>query len=253
MSFRDTPELVTSAGIVIGWTCSQCEAYNDALTILCKTCSEQPRPDYIDETAILHQRGILGLVFMEDYKDIYTEFFNASCVKVADMDFEQLREWRGKMAKAAVQGKAGCAAADKRERELKAKMTLEGKAWLTSTGNDPNVTDAVETVKIRKERMSKADREFERYKKLGIDDELANQLIRNIEKAATSSNMPNSFKFNANTPKPVIVSELCRTEAHSICPGRFADDKGSHICNCECHNQANQPKPEPFDPSKLFG
>lgn len=138
-------------------------------------------PDFTTAVVAAREVGLKGS--MTDNEKLYAEFYAKQKLFIKDMDMTQLREHREKLAEIAFQAKASLAAADDDLRERRAK---EGKKdWLVTPVQPNQHTDAINAVKLRKERMSKLDKQRADLLKLGMDEEIVNEIIRGMEKKAT--------------------------------------------------------------------
>jgi hypothetical protein len=121
---------------------------------------------------------------------LYSDFYNKEKVFVKDMDITELREHRELLSTIAFEARATLAAADDELRERKAKSNSKTKDWtLTLNTPDSVSSDAINAVKVRKERMSKLDRMKVQLLSAGIDEVTVNEMIKNLERKATETNL----------------------------------------------------------------
>jgi hypothetical protein len=159
---------------------------------------------------------------MTPNEELYAKFYNAEKILVKDMDDSTLRIHIDELAKIAFEAKARVNSASEEQRERKAKSS-HLKDWTVSPEHpDVTVSDAINAVKLRKERMSKADRLRQQLKDAGIDNETVNEMMRNLEQRATSELKTVTFKQ--------------KTEDIGAIQVKPAEEKE---------------KPKPFDPSTL--
>lgn len=159
---------------------------------------------------------------MNPQEELFAKFYNIERVLVKDMDAVQLREHREELQQIAFEAKARLVAADEENKERKAKAS--NKEWLVTDTTQPyDVSAAINVVKVRQARMSKADKMIEQLRKINMDEATIKEMVSNITKKASD---PKLKTITFNVPS---------TEMKAI--------------------QVNTQKPngpvEPFDPSKL--
>lgn len=148
---------------------------------------------------------------MTEQEELYAKFYNMGKVLVVDMDTIQLREHIETLSQIAFEAKATLAAAHDELRERKAKTTK--REWtLTPTGPDANVTDAINAVKIRKDRMSKMDRLALQLRGAGIDEETVKEMVTNLERKATEKSLK-TVTFTKSTTELAAVTVKTVKEA----------------------------------------
>jgi len=173
------------------------------------------RPDYWQY--IVSARNIQGLLDLKAFTDNQTEnkkmtpqeelfarFYNHERILVKDINDIQLREHREELSKISFEAKARLVSADDETRERKAKTS--NKEWLLTTA-DVVSTDAINAVKVRKERMSKMDKMKEQLLKAGIDEDTVKEMIRNLESKATEKNVK-TITFNKPVTEPSAVQVI---------------------------------------------
>lgn len=162
-------------------------------------------------------------------EELYAKFYNKGKLLVKDMDVTQLREHRDELSQIAFEAKATLAAADDELRERKAKGT--NKEWtVTPTGPDQVTSDAINAVKVRKERMSKMDKLQSQLRTAGIDEDTIKEMVSNLERKATEKNLK-TVTFS----KPVIETTAVIVQAAKPTDEQIAADRPA------------------FNPSSLFG
>jgi len=165
----------------MSWKCSRCQLVNAGLNTTCADykCRE-PRPSIVadDElTRLVREKNM-----SETNAELHAKFFNHEAILVKDMDINQLRKHRDELAMIAFEARARLTAIDGEERVRNAKLSVEQRSWLVSSDiPDPNVTDAIEAVKKRKERMSKADKLKETMLSIGMDIDDVNELMARVK------------------------------------------------------------------------
>jgi len=165
------------------------------------------------------------LSIMTPQEELYAKFYNKGKILVKDMDTTQLREHRDELSQIAFEAKATLAAADDELRERKAKVV--NKEWtVTPTGPDQVTSDAINAVKIRKERMTKMDRLQTQLRSAGIDEDIIKEMVSNLERKATEKNLKTvTFNKPVFEPTAVVVQKV----------------------------KENGEVKQPFNPSSLFG
>lgn len=143
-------------------------------------------------------------------EELFAKFYNHERLLVKDMDLAQLREHREELQKISFEAKARLTAADEDIRERKAKTT--NKEWLVTNDREQkgeyDVTQAINVVKKRAERMSKMDKIREQLAKAGIDEETIKTMVGNLEKKATDSKLKTvTFHKPADEIAAVRVTE----------------------------------------------
>jgi hypothetical protein len=188
------------------WLCKPCEFENDDLTVHCKVCNDESPLSHYQRGAVAIKRGIfLDWGYMTPQEELYAKFYNKGKLLVADMDMTQLREHREELARVAFEAKAMLASTDDELRERKAKSTSKTKEWiLTPTDVDQNTSDAINAVKVRKDRMSKIDKMRTQLLNAGIDEETVKEMIGNLERKATEKNLK-TVTFNKQVTETSAV------------------------------------------------
>ena len=232
-------------GVII--QCDSCKAVNDEhpFRLTCVMCGEK-----------LSGAITNGLKPMTDREELYKEIFSRTAIVAVSMTAIQRKEWREKLSLVAFEAKVTINAIDKADREERAEVQGESRNWLVSADYSPDVEASINTVKQRKERMSKMDKlSASLTEKLGISGDIAAEMLAPIERAATANGI-RSIQTSEPGKKPrvkLITSELCRLTRHTECVGRFTDDKGSNACECDCHKRAAEINSKPFDINNPFG
>ena len=289
MAWRDTPELVIEDGVIKGWQCYSCTAYNDILSRTCRSCNLAVRPASINdelEASIIYDRGLVGYIMSTNdaARDLHAQFFAKERVFIRDMDNTQLREHRLTLQSIAFEARSRLTAVDAEERERDATGKRD-RNWLVSSGNDPNVTDAIEVVKERKARMSKADKMAEQLSSLGLPAEQVAAMMANVAKTQDSSSKSSSTSTSLKNTQPTfnkvagttnntresLLSDISSSLIEGIRDQRPVEDlyraavTAGHLARAL--NKLKDDKSEPikstsdttseanplFDPSKLFG
>lgn len=191
------------------WTCGICKSYNDILTNHCRIC-QSDKPEWLSfeyQAVVELKRGIYlhriksyridgDIQNMTPDEELFKEFYNHEAILIKDMDLLTLREHREKMAHIAFEAKARLT---KDDDEIRAKAaSTKGKAWLVTSDDTINVSDAINAVKTRSVRMSKMDKLKKQLESAGIDDDTIKEMIGNMERKATDKNVQ-AITFNAGS------------------------------------------------------
>lgn len=185
-----------SCGCVNGGTNKYCPASLTANTGEHKQVSSNS-PDWI--TAALAAKEL----HMTPNEELFAKFYNHEKILVKDMDLVLLREHRDELQHIAFEAKARLIAADDETRERKAKSTT-AKEW-TVTDNVV-VSDAINAVKTRKERMTKMDKLRSQLLSAGIDEATVKEMIAGMEKRATKE--LKTVTFNVKTVETSAVQVI---------------------------------------------
>ena len=202
------------------WLCKDCNFTNDDLTLYCRVCNVESSLSHYLRGLVAIKRGIfLDWGYMTPQEELYAKFYNKGKLLVKDMDITDLREHRESLSQIAFEAKATLAAADDELRERKAKSGK--KEWLvTPTQLDVTTSDAINAVKVRKERMSKMDKMREQLKKAGIDEETVNEMIRTLERKATASNLK-TITFQKPVTETAAVQVQIKKESEPAAKAAF--------------------------------
>jgi len=187
----------------MSWYCS-CGLLNSGLN---KSCADQRcnqlqatanKPDFLQTLVVAN-----GVNSMTPQEELFAKFYNHEKILVKDMETSQLREHRDELSHIAFEAKARLVAADDEGRERKAKTS--NKEWLiTSIEPDAISTDAINAIKVRKERMSKMDKLRSQLLTAGIDEVTVNEMVANLEKKATEKNLK-TVTFNKPTVETSVI------------------------------------------------
>lgn len=187
----------------------------------------------IGEKREVIQRPFVEHVIKPEYKNMtpqeekFQKLYHHTRLFVSTMTDDKLREHREELSDIIFQAKVSKQAADDEDKERKTKLNGKGKEWiLTSVEPDQVSSDAINTVKIRKDRMSKIDRYREELQKNKyLDNATIDAMVRNLERHATTKTLN---AVDVTKSKVVDVESKIETKTESV-------------------------SSEPFDPTKLFG
>jgi len=189
------------------WKCSKCGVNNVNYNKICarhrcNTIRPEDRPDSFDEllqkihepqstntvqtnVAEINVHAVISAGFMVAYtkgstmtpqEQLFSELFNHEKVLVKDMDTLTLRAHREQLATIAFEARARLTAVDDEERGRKKKHG-EAEGFKRSVNTDETATNAINTIKERQKRMSKADKILAGLEKLGISTADAAKLM----------------------------------------------------------------------------
>lgn len=172
------------------WTC-KCGLINASINKLCAGLNQpvlddlqhfQISPSTYDITLYwTRERRIKELTANEDK---FAQFFNAEAVFVSSMSAIELEEHIQELEEIAFEAKARLTAAKTNKRDRDAKRFVGGDWSITPTNPDPNVTDTINKVKLRGQRMTKLDKMRDKLAALGIEDKEIEQMIAAMVKQA---------------------------------------------------------------------
>ena len=157
-------------------------------------------PDWI--MAVIAAKDV-GLMTPEE--ELYAKFYNHERICVQDMDHIELQTHIEELQKIAFEAKARVQSATDKRREDNAKISK--KEWLVSDDRpDVNVSDTINLVKKRQERMSKMDKITKQLRDAGIDESTIREMTRNLEARATDAKLKTVvFKVPATELKAVQI------------------------------------------------
>lgn len=215
-----------------GWNCQICKGYNDILNITCIFCFSD-KPEWItDEYQIRVEinRGIFYqrlLLTMTKDEELFAKYYTAGKILVESMTDDALLTHISDLKEILLEARAHMQAATDKIRESR---KGKNKDWLVSVETDQVTSEAIAAVSVRKDRMSKLDKLREQLLKGGMDEEIVNEMIRNMNSKATETSLK-SVNF------PVVKSDNKPKEP----------EKKTII-------DIVKEEKQPFDPSKLkFG
>lgn len=230
-------------GRITGWYCNIYNTYNDILDLSCIYCKSCTIPIQLIELSY-RTRHIRTGEFIdmktEDLIELHTRFYNAEKVIIADLDDAAMHLRLEELNKIIYEAKARKDAINEEDRQRAGKRSRSEREWLLNSGsNDPSVTDAIAAVKVRKERMSKADKLSAMLTSLGVanSDALVTAAIRNQTGSAITS-VPTSDKAPVKTREAEQTSSaFCLNNQHHNCTGSYiiGGENHSNKCECKCH------------------
>lgn len=180
---------------------------------------------------------ILRQLNMTEQEKLFASFFSQAYnkgVSIGEMSFEELGEWIKELEKTIFEAKATLQGAAQAKRERIANLAASEREKLISPSNESNGSDALASIKKRKDRMSKLEKLEETYRGLGMSDEDIKTALA-LVKVSEELPISNPKKVNeeavkaSNEGKPSLLDKIVDS-----------------IIN-------TKPKDEtPFDPDDLF-
>lgn len=190
------------------WTCSKCNEENGEYNAYCEYCKYDydiiiynPNKYFIREIRIEHIT-IRGLPRMTPQEELFAELFNHEKILVKDMQTLELRAHREELAKIAFEARARLTAVDDEDNNRK-KVNSDSKprGFERSLNTDETTTNAINRIKDRQTRMSKAEKIQAGLEKLGISTADAEAIMSaGVIKARLSNKTSDEAK--AIEPKP---------------------------------------------------
>jgi hypothetical protein len=165
------------------------------------------------ERILSYKEAIQELNNMNEREQKYATLFNKKQMLVKDMDLLQIRAFREEMESIAFEAKVSIYAADEREKALlKQNKPSKPTGFQRNVNVDETTTNAINAVKDRQKKLSKADKIREGLLKLGIDPAAADKILsaRNIQTELSKPKVVNTKKPNAQMDKvwqPIRISE----------------------------------------------
>lgn len=196
------------------WQCVRCERLNDNCIDFCvvcicnghpvirtlvqSICSDNGYEQLINRLNRAESRGKT----LTPQEELFSSFFNAEKAFVKDMDILTLRAHREELAKIAFEARARLTAVDDEDKVRKG-SNKENRGFSTSLQTDEITTNAINTIRARKDKMSKQEKLVENIMKLGIDRKTAEQMVSaGALKASLDSKFGSSSKPIAEN-KPI--------------------------------------------------
>lgn len=143
---------------------------------------------------------------MTEDEQLYAQFYSNPDVlsKCSTMSIEELLVWEEDLRKIVLEAKATQSRVSTTRKERVSKLTKEERDKLI-TNPDGTVSDAINAVKIRRDRMSKADKLAALLKDMGIES--SGDIMKNIKADETKQAIHNN-NGGIPTPTPEKVEEL---------------------------------------------
>lgn len=205
------------------WLCS-CGLVNASCNSYCpgkltwKTIEHiQITPSTYDETLYWVAEGRVNKILMTPNEELHAKFFREEAILVLNMTDVDLDEHIHELETIAREAKARITAASEEKRNRAAKQG--NKKWkVEPLGPDPTVTDSLNKVKQRSQRMSKLDGMRNKLAVLGIPESEIEQMLSKM--VALARKEPEALKAESKMRKdldsaPLVTEEekLARLEA----------------------------------------
>lgn len=119
----------------------------------------------------------------------YADFYNKELLSgtLDTMSDEEMRIYREQLEDIALEAKARVNAVNSKIREKEAKLRVSQKEWLETRQPSQGETDAINSVKIRKDRMTKLDKQRENLENLGMDKSVIDEIMRTFQSKVTEN------------------------------------------------------------------
>jgi hypothetical protein len=253
------------------WNCEQCDRYNDILSNICWNCSNS-KPSFVTidyQGRIELQRGIYlshgilasihlkaGDIKLTDRELHFKKFFDASYAKAIDinkMSIDEITAWINELEVIAFEAKASIQGAGQAREERTSKLSKSERDKLV-TNPDLGVSDAINSVKKRADRKSKADKVLDTLKAMGVDSSFINSTampaikVDESKQSYANQMLKDGMKFNKEhkdeiitfngTPEPIDTCEKCGQDYKK-------SEKDLHKCPPRVEERK---KDEPFNP-----
>lgn len=121
---------------------------------------------------------------MTEQEALFAKFFSEEKTLIALMTPEERIDHIQQLEEIAFEAKARLTAGKEYEREENAKSRAKGKWTITETNPDQTVTDTINKVKLRKDRMTKLDRQSAKLAALGFSQAEVEEMVAGLRKAA---------------------------------------------------------------------
>ncbi len=149
----------------------------------------------------------------EKRKELHAEFYNKERLSVSSMSDAELYAEIEELEVICAEAKPRLRAAADEQRERYAKLTKEEREQLISeSGRGLTGSDALNSVKIRKDRMTKADKTIESLKALGLDD----ATVALMTAAIVSKKVDKVALDKIQNPEPTQLEQSMASEKERI-------------------------------------
>lgn len=175
----------------VSWLCN-CGVLNSGINTGCAAVQhyrnvnhQQVTPNTFDSLMMLVAERELKQT-MTDNEDLFAQFFNAEITLVSAMTEVERIDHIQELEAVAFEAKARLTAAKSHQRDKAANKRLGGEWSVTPVEPDPNVTDTINRVQLRKKRMTKLDSTREALEKIGYDKKTIDTMMSAMMKAAAN-------------------------------------------------------------------
>lgn len=192
------------------------------------------------------------------FADYFMQGYNRS-ISVQDMPYEKVEEWVAELEDIIFTAKATLQGVDKALRERRANLKESERQKIREKDSTINVSDAINSVNKRKDRLNKVEKLEENYRKLGFDEATIKELLKNVK---VKEDIGNVISFNSGKNKDIneIAAELTESLLkEKKAPEPFVNpfEESKPVAETpKVEAVAEEKKPEPtstFDPTALFG
>jgi hypothetical protein len=168
--------------IIRDWICPRCQNELGEYNGWCEYCKHSDNiivynPDayFIRDVYVRHIKEAKPLTPQEE---LFSQLFNHEKILVKDMDMLTLRAHREELAKIAFEARARLTAADDEESNRKKKSQPKGPSGFErSVNTDETTTNAINAIKERQKKLTKAEKIQAGLEKLGISTADAEKLM----------------------------------------------------------------------------
>jgi len=152
---------------------------------------------------------------LNDNEQLFAKFYNEERVLVIDLADDLLEEHIIELELIAREAKARLTAAAEEKRDRKAKKGSKGEWQIAPTGPDQTVTDTINKVRVRANKMSKLDKMRDSLTGLGLSDHEVDQMISKMV-AQARKDKPSATVVNEGMSIPKGTKKELNAEADAI-------------------------------------
>jgi len=146
----------------------------------------------------------------ETRKADFEKFFNHEAIAIADMDYATLVSHIQDLEKIAFEAKARLSAGHGKKRKFEYDMSKDERDRLISQPS-LSVSESLQTVAKRADRMTKADKFMESMKKLGLDEEALKAIADHVTPNKTTNA---TLTFKSDNPEKNLLTLDGHTDAN---------------------------------------
>jgi len=180
----------------MGWICPKCRVNN---YIENKECANQkclmPRPPSIpNEEGELHKlvrESKERTIRMTENEQLFADFYSSPEVqtRLDSMSIDDIVQWELRLEKKVIEAKAVHKKVADTRKERAHKLSKEQRDKLITV---PETTEAINAIKVRKDRMSRADKLAQLLKDTGAGGDFINQVMSGIKSDSKSQAIHNN-------------------------------------------------------------
>lgn len=149
---------------------------------------------------------------MNENEQLFATFYNEERTLVRDIADDMLEEHIRELELIAREAKARLTAAAEEKRDRKAKKGSKGEWQIAPTGPDQSVTDTINKVKVRANKMSKLDKMRDSLLSLGMSDHEVDQMVSKMV-AQARKDKPQASPVNEGMAIPKGTKAVINAEA----------------------------------------